>query len=228
MTNLLFGEGFYPLMAPEDGGEGGGAGSGNGEPGTGDGKPAETAAAALAKTGSGEPGTGNGKSADVDLAKTSDEDYAKLVMPDVEGEEVDRSLITPMAKELREAGIQPSVMAKVAAAYRRVVDAEVKKNEDERAARMKEMSEKCLREVSEDERRDFAAAYAEYIAKDEALNHLVLHTELGSSAAFIRLAALAGAALRVEKSPRASAAGGTSQRDTDRGVFEATVPAHLR
>ena len=68
-------------------------------------------------------GTTDAPPADIDLAKTSDEDYAKLVQPDVEGEEVDRSLITPMAKELREAGIQPHVMAKIAAIYGRAVDA---------------------------------------------------------------------------------------------------------
>ena len=162
------------------------------------------------------------------LASFRDEDYAKLVQPDVEGQEVDRSLITPMAKELREAGIQPHVMSKVAAIYRKVVDAEVQRAEAAREAKMKEARDKCLAEISEEEGKDFAAVYREHISKDRFLKNLVDHTELGCSPAFIRILALAGATLRVEKGAPASAAAGSSLHDTDQGVFEATVPKHLR
>lgn len=210
-----------------------GSGAPASQPKDGDGsQPASAAAAIAAPAGDAAQPTGekpgNGEPKDVDLAKTTDEDYAKLVMPDEEGKEVDRSLITPMAKELREAGIQPSVMAKIAPIYRKVVEAEVKRAEEERANRMKEMTAKCLKEITEDERRDFAAVYRDHISKDPELKKLVDHTELGSSAAFIRIMALAGATLRVEKAPPASAAAGSGQHDTDRAVFEATVPAHLR
>lgn len=237
MKRLMF---RWPLMA-EAGAAGGGGQAGNGEPGTGNGEPqtqaAPTSAAAqmagqagqAGQAGNGEQGTGNGEPKDIDLAATSDEDYAKLVMPDVEGGEApDRSLITPMAKELRAAGIQPSVMAKIAPIYRKVVEADIAKAEAERAARMKELTEKCLKEVTEDERRDFAAVYRDHISKDAQLKELVDHTELGSSAAFIRIMALAGATLRVETTPPASGSAGSGRHDTDRAVFEATVPAHLR
>ena len=212
--------------------------AGNGEPGTGNGVPQTQAAPASAaaqlagQAGQAEPGSAaksGGEPKDIDLAATSDEDYAKLVMPDVKGGEApDRSLITPMAKELRAAGIQPSVMAKIAPIYRKVVEADIAKAEAERAARMKELTEKCLKEVTEDERRDFAAVYRDHISKDAQLKELVDHTELGSSAAFIRIMALAGATLRVETTPPASGSAGSGRHDTDRAVFEATVPAHLR
>ena len=129
---------------------------------------------------------------------------------------------------LREAGIQPHVMSKVAAIYRKVVDAEVQRAEAAREAKMKEARDKCLAEISEEEGKDFAAAYREHISKDAFLKNLIDHTELGCSPAFIRLIALAGATLRVEKGAPASAAAGSSLHDTDQGVFEATVPKHLR
>ena len=173
-------------------------------------------------------GTTDAPPADIDLAKTSDEDYAKLVQPDVEGEEVDRSLITPMAKELREAGIQPHVMAKIAAIYGRAVDAKLAEDAAERARRMKELDARCLAEVTDEEKRDFAAAYSDVIAKNETLKHLVDTTELGRDPAFVKLIALAGATLRVETPPPASAAAGSSQTDLERAVFEATVPKDLR
>ena len=203
--------------ATPPGGEGAAAGTQAGGEGS--------AAAAIAGA---KPGGEGAAEKDVDLASTSDEDYAKLVQPDVEGKAADRSLITPMAKELREAGIQPSVMAKVAAIYRKVVDADLKRDADERAARMREMTEKCLAEITEEERLDFSAAYAEHIAKDPALKHVVDHTELGSSPAFIRLIALAGATLRAERQPPAAAAAGSSQTNLERSVFERTVPESLR
>lgn len=182
-----------------------------------------SAAAAIAK-----PAEQKAEVKDIDLAKTSDEDYAKLVLPDVDGQDVDRSLITPMAKELRAAGIQPHVMAKVGEIYRKVVKDEIAKDEAARAERMKEMTAKCLAEVTEDEKRDFAAAYTEHIAKDATLKHIVDHTELGSNPAFIKLIALAGATLRVETPPPASATAGSSQTDLDRRIFEKTVPKDLR
>ncbi len=186
-------------------------------------EPPASAAAAIAK-----PAEQKAEVKDIDLAKTSDEDYAKLVLPDVDGQEVDRSLITPMAKELRAAGIQPHVMAKVGEIYRKVVKDEIAKDEAARAARMKEMSAKCLEQVTDDEKRDFAAAYFEHIAKDATLKHVVDHTELGSNLAFIKLIALAGATLRVETPPPASATAGSSQTDLDRRIFEKTVPKDLR
>ena len=229
MKRLMF---RVPLMEAA-GGEGGGGpatqAQPSGQPGGGEvgGEKPLSAAAQLAggSTAQAQP---SGQEKDVDLAKTSDEDYAKLVQPDVEGQEVDRSLITPMAKELREAGIQPHVMSKVAAIYRKVVDAEVQRAEAAREAKMKAARDKCLAEISEEEGRDFAAAYREHISKDAFLKNLIDHTELGCSPAFIRLIALAGATLRVEKGAPASAAAGSSLHDTDQGVFEATVPKHLR
>ena len=241
--------------ALDPGGEGGGAGGGqpsDGEAsaaaaiaGAGGGQPSDgeaSAAAAIAGAGGEKPSAGGEKpdgskdgekpdvpkGGEIDLAKMSDEDYAKLVQPDVEGEEVDRSLITPMAKELREAGIQPSVMAKVGAIYRKAVDAAIAKDEAARRARMKELADKCMAETSAEEKRDFAAAYALHIAPDPELKRIVDHTELGSNPAFIRLIALAGATLRVETPPPAAAAAGSGRYDTDRAVFEATVPKHLR
>ena len=166
--------------------------------------------------------------ADIDLANTSDDDYARIVVPDMEGEEADRSLITPMAKELREAGIQPRVMAKIAAIYKKAVAAELEKDAADRAKRMKEMSAKCLNEVSEEEKKNFAAAYGEYIAADPRLKRIIDETELGVDSGFIKLIAIAGAALRVETPPPASATAGSSLHDTDRRVYEATVPKHLR
>ena len=217
-------------QAPASGQPGGGAAAQaqpSGQPGgEGGGKP--LSAAAQLAGGSAAKGQPSGQEKDVDLAKTSDEDYAKLVQPDVEGQEVDRSLITPMAKELREAGIQPHVMSKVAAIYRKVVAAEMKRADEAREANMKEARDKCLAEISDEEGRDFAAAYREHISKDAFLKNLIDHTELGCSPAFIRLIALAGATLRVEKGAPASAAAGSSLHDTDQGVFEATVPQHLR
>lgn len=227
MKRLMF---RVPLMEAA-GGEGGGGPAAqaqpSGQPGGGGGEGGTSAAAQLAG-GAAAQAQPSGQEKDVDLAKTSDEDYAKLVQPDVEGEEVDRSLITPMAKELREAGIQPHVMSKVAAIYRKVVDAEVQRAEAARAAKLKEQTEKCLAEITDEEKKDFAAVYREHISKDAFLKKLVDHTELGSSPAFIRILALAGATLRVEKGAPASAAAGSSLHDTDQGVFEATVPKHLR
>lgn len=163
-----------------------------------------------------------------DLGKMTDEEYAKLVQPDVEGEEVDRSLITPMAKELREAGIQPAVMAKVAGIYRKAVAEAVAKDEAARAARMDELTAKCNAEVTAEEWKDFGAAYRDHIAKDPALKHIVDHTELGSNPAFIRLIALAGATIRVDSAPPASASAGSGHTDLERAVFERTVPKDLR
>jgi len=206
-------------------GNGGAAGAGEQKPPAGG-----SAAAAIAAGGAGEqkPPAGGSAAGDVDLAAIDDEAYAKLVQPDVDGETVDRSLITPMAKELREAGIQPGVMAKIGAIYRKVVRAEVEKDEAARVERMKTLTEKCLAETTDEEKKDFAAAYAEHIAKDPELKRIVDTTELGSSVAFVRLVALAGATLRVERTPPATAAAGSSQKDTDRAVYEATVPRHLR
>ena len=87
---------------------------------------------------------------------------------------------------------------------------------------------RSLAETTDEEKRDFAAAYAEHIAKDAELKRIVDTTELGSNGAFIRLIALAGATLRAERTPPAAAAAGSSQVNTDRAVFEATVPKHLR
>ena len=228
MKRLMF---RVPLMDAA-GGEGGGTGGEGGTGGTGGGaggEGGEKPLSAAAQLAGGAGGAGAAQEPkDVDLAKTSDEDYAKLVQPDVEGQEVDRSLITPMAKELREAGIQPHVMSKVAAIYRKVVDAEVQRAEAAREANMKEARDKCLAEISEEEGKDFAAVYREHISKDRFLKNLVDHTELGCSPAFIRILALAGATLRVEKGAPAPAAAGSSLHDTDQGVFEATVPKHLR
>lgn len=206
-----------------------------GEEGKG-GEGAQPTSAAAAITAGGEkptaggeqPAGGEGETKDVDLAKTSDDDYAKLVQPDVDGEEVDRSLITPMAKELREAGIQPSVMAKVGEIYRKVVRAQLEADEAARASRMKEMTDKCLKELTEEEKLDFAAAYNEHIVKDEMLKHVIDHTELGSNPAFIKLIAIAGATLRGEKTPPASATAGSGQTNLERAVFEHTVPKELR
>ena len=107
-------------------------------------------------------------------------------------------------------------------------EAERQRAEAAREAKMKAARDKCLAEISEEEGKDFVAAYREHISKDAFLKNLIDHTELGCSPAFIRLIALAGATLRVEKGAPASAAAGSSLHDTDQGVFEATVPKHLR
>ena len=133
-----------------------------------------------------------------------------------------------MAKELREAGIQPSVMAKVGAIYQKVVAAEAERLESARAARMKELTAKCEAEVTAEEWKDFSAAYAKRIAQDPELKRIVDHTELGSNPAFIRLIALAGAALRVETGAPAAAGAGSVQTNLERAVFERTVPKELR
>ena len=219
-------------------------GTGNGEPGTGNGEPGNgepgnggTSAAAkhAGDAGNGEPGTGKGEPGnggeDVDLAKMSDEDWAKAVMPDPEKDgdpKPDRTLLAPMAKELREAGIQPAAMKKVVAAYDRSLAAYMKTQDEARAARMKELTEKCEKEITPDQWKNFSAAYREIISKDEALKELVDHTELGSSPAFVRICALAGASVRVDRQPPATGAAGSSRNDTDRAVFLATVPQHLR
>ena len=158
----------------------------------------------------------------------SDEDYAKLVQPDVEGEEVDRSLITPMAKELREAGIQPDVMAKIAPIYAKAVDAAIAKDAADRAERMKSLSDECEKQVTQEEWKNFSSAYNEYIKGDADLERVFRETELGSSPKLIKLIALAGSTLRGEGTAPAPASAGSGQNDTDRAVFEATVPAHLR
>ena len=223
------------------GADGGSGGTGGGEGGTGgSGKPL-SAAAVIAAGGAdgggggatqgadgGNGGSGGSEPKDIDLSKTTDEDYAKLVVPDVDGVEADRSLITPMAKELREAGIQPRVMAKVGQIYGKVVKAEMERDEAARDARMKTLREQCLAEMSEEQKKDFAAMYSEHISKDAALKAIVDHTELGCNLAFMRLMAIAGATLRVETPPPASATAGSSQSDLDSRVFERTVPKDLR
>ncbi len=163
-----------------------------------------------------------------DLASLSDDDYAKLVQPDVEGQEVDRSLITPMASALREAGIQPDVMAKVAPIYRKVVEEALAKDKAERDEKAKALAAETEKAFSADDWRDFGECYREHIAKDPELSWLVCHTELGSNKAFIRICNLVGASLRGERTPPASAAAASSQTDLDRAVFEQTVPKHLR
>lgn len=238
---------------PADGGNGDGT-AGNGQPadggngaGTGVTPPAApaqapgptSAAAAHAPPADGGNGTGGGKPAgdepagrpkpDVaDLSAMSDEDYAKAVIPDVDGEDPDRSLIGAMSQGLRELGVQPGLMQKIAALYTEKVRDALAKDDAERAAAMKELNAKCEAEITEQQWADFGAAYADCIAGDEELKHLVDHTELGSSPAFIRLCALAGATLRVERTPAATASAGSGQADLNRKLFEATVPPDLR
>ena len=217
--------GFAPLMAAQPGPEGDGGGAGGGtQPPAGSGTPPASAAAAHGDGG------GANRPADIDLSKMSDEDYAKAVIPDAkDGEpEADRSLITPMAKELREMGVQPAQMAKIASLYAKTVRAELAKDEAAREERMRELNAKCEREVTAEEWKNFSAAYKDHIAQDAELKHIVDHTELGSNPAFIKLIALAGATLRVETVASPTGASGSSQHDTDRGVFLATVPKDLR
>ena len=92
----------------------------------------------------------------------------------------------------------------------------------------KTLREQCLAEMSEEQKKDFAAMYSEHISKDAALKAIVDHTELGCNLAFMRLMAIAGATLRVETPPPASATAGSSQSDLDSRVFERTVPKDLR
>ena len=175
------------------------------------------------KSAGGKPGDG-----DVDLSGMSDEDYAKLVVPDVDGKEGDRSLIGPMSQGLRELGVQPALMQKIAALYSEKVREALAKDDEARAASMRERNARCEAEVTEQQWTDFGAAYQSCIASDPELRHLVDHTELGSSPAFIRLCALAGASLRVERTPPATASAGSGQTDLNRKLFEATVPPNLR
>lgn len=204
--------------------------------------PAEPASAAAAHAPApgespdgGSPG-GDGKPAeprkpdrgDADLSSMSDEDYAKAVVPDVEGGEADRSLIGAMSQGLRELGVQPGLMQRIAALYTEKVRDALARDDAERAAAMEELNARCEAEITDQQWADFGAAYAECIAGDGELKHLVDHTELGSSPAFIRLCALAGATLRVERTPAATASAGSGQADLNRKLFEATVPPNLR
>ena len=165
---------------------------------------------------------------EIDFEKTSDEEYAKLVVPDREGEEVDRSLITDMAKELRAAKVPPSQMARIGKIYDAAVRAAIAKSDAAHAARMKEGREKCLAQLTEEEVRDAAAAYREYVAPDARLAARVKNSEIWNEPALVRLMAIAGSTLRVETPPPVSAAAGSSQSDLDRRIFEKTVPKDLR
>ena len=173
------------------------------------------------------PGQG-GETEEIDFEKTSDEEYAKLVVPDREGEEVDRSLITDMAKELRAAKVPPSQMARIGKIYDAAVRAAIAKSDAAHAARMKEGREKCLAQLTEEEVRDAAAAYREYVAPDARLAARVKNSEIWNEPALVRLMAIAGSTLRVETPPPVSAAAGSSQSDLDRRIFEKTVPKDLR
>ena len=150
------------------------------------------------------------------------------MVPDREGEEVDRTLITEMARELRAAKVPPSLMAKIGKIYDATVRASIERSDAERAARMKEGREKCLAQLTEEEIRDAASAYREYVAKDARLAALVKDSEIWNEPALVRLMAIAGSTLRVETPPPASAAAGSSQTDLDRRIFEKTVPKDLR
>lgn len=168
------------------------------------------------------------KPADADLSAMTDDDYAKIVQPDVEGEEVDRSLITPMAKELRAAGIQPNVMAKIAPIYRKAVDDAIAKDKEARAERMKALNAECEKQVTAEEWKNFAAAWSDHIKGDAELERIFSETELGSNPRLIKLIALAGATLRVEGQPPATASAGSGQTNLEQAVFERTVPKDLR
>lgn len=198
-------------------------------PETKDGNAEPTSAAAAHAAKDGKDGTKDAQK-DADLAALSDDDYAKAAIPDVDGQqdEPDRSLVTSMAKDLREAGIRPDVVAKIAPIYAKAVRDQLAKDEAERAKSMAELTARCEQEISDGEWKDFAVAYNAHIAKDPFLKGIIDHTELGSNPAFIRLAALAGASIRVDGAPPASATAGSGQTDLDRKVFEQTVPKHLR
>ena len=166
----------------------------------------------------------------VDWGKMTDEEYAKAVVPDAgEGEpEPDRTLVTLMAKDLREQRIDPALVAKIGAAYDKAVAAEIarrKKAEDERLAGLREA---CEREIAPEEWKDFAPGYRKYVAADATLKRFADETELGSCPAFIRLVASAGAGVRVDAPPPAAAAAGSGRTELDRRVFLATVPKDLR
>lgn len=204
-----------------DGGAGAGATAGTDNGGG-------TGAGGAAKTDAGAAGAGAAK--EPDYAKMTDEDYAKAVIPDAkEGEaQPDRSLITLMAKDLREQKIDPAQVAKISAVYDKAVKAEIErrnKAEDERLAGLREA---CEKEIKPEEWKDFSAAYRKFVTSDEVLRHFVDNTELGSNPAFIRLIALAGASVRVDAPPPATAAAGGGQTSLDQKVFLATVPEHLR
>lgn len=211
----------------------GGAGEGEAKPEGAEGAPATAAAAHIPKTGEAKPAAqkpaaGEGQKKPVDLAAMSDEDYAKLVVPDVDGVEGDRSLIGPMAKDLRALGIQPDTMKEIARIYGEKVKEAIAADDARREASMKERAEACEREITDQQWTDFSAAYSEMIAGDAELAHLVQHTELGSSPAFIRLCALAGSTLRVERPTPAAASAGSGLADLNRRLFDATVPPNLR
>lgn len=231
----------HPAMAAaEDGGAAGGAApAAEPAPAEAQGAPSEPSSAAAAHApAAGRRGDGGGDGegaeagadgeAEADLSSMSDEEYAAAVVPDADGAEADRSLIGPMSRGLIELGVQPALMRKIAALYSEKVRDALAKDDAERAAAMMERNAKCEAEVSEQQWADFGAAYSNCIAGDEELRHLVDHTELGSSPAFIRLCALAGATLRVERAPAATASAGSGHADLDRKVFEATVPPNLR
>ena len=150
------------------------------------------------------------------------------MQPDVDGEIPDRSLITPMAKELREAGIQPDVMAKIAPIYRKAVDAAIARDTADRAERMRTLSAECEKQVTAEEWKNFAAAWNDHIKGDEDLERIFRETELGSSPKLIKLIALAGATLRTEEQIPATASAGSGQTNLEQAVFEATVPKDLR
>lgn len=226
----------HPFLAPA--GEGGGDGAGAGgtapaAPGAAS-EPSEPTSAAAAhvptpgESPDGDEPAGRPNPDVADLSGMSDEDYAKAVIPDVDGDETDRSLIGAMSQGLRELGVQPGLMQKIAALYTEKVRDALAQDDAERAAAMKELNAKCEAEITDQQWADFGAAYAECIAGDGELKHLVDHTELGSSPAFIRLCALAGATLRVERTPAATASAGSGQADLNRKLFEATVPPNLR
>ena len=232
MNRLMFGErGFNRLgYMDEKGGAGGEGGGGQGGKGGAGGEGGGSAFAQKGGTGS-EAGAHDKEPTREELAAMSDEDWAKGVLPDdkdAEGNEIDRTFMTNMAKVCREAGISPKQMQAMSGRFQELAKAEQKKIDDAAAEQKRQLdaanaaaTKAAIEKFDDRQWEDIRAAGAKYIPAGSELAKL-MEGPLGSNVELLSILNVVGKSLR-SAAPDATGADGSGEHDAGLAVALKTV-----